>query len=153
MPNLILLFPSAEKRRKSHFQACFGLAKEENLSVRKGGALRTYLSWHMLLLSGQVWSDSFMTPWSVAHQVPLSMGSPRPEYWSGVPFPSPGDLPDPGVEPMSPASQADALLPEPPGQPVSHRVVFALGTPDIQNDKGRRWEGRAREQESWEGSY
>ena len=83
-----------------------------------------------------------MTPWSVAHQAPLSMGSPRPEYWSGVPFPSPGHLPDP-----------DALLPEPPGQPVSHRVVFALGTPDIQNDKGRSWEGRAREQETWEGSY
>ena len=43
-----------------------------------------------------------VTPWSVARQAPLSMGLPRQEYWSGLPFPSPGDLPDPGMEPMSP---------------------------------------------------
>ena len=41
----------------------------------------------------------FVTPWTIAHQAPLSMGFPRPEYWSGFPFPSPGDLPDPGIEP------------------------------------------------------
>ena len=46
-------------------------------------------------------SDSFETPWTVAHQAPLSMGFSRQEYWSGLPFPSPGDLPDPGVEPTS----------------------------------------------------
>ena len=54
-------------------------------------------------------SDSFVTPWTVAHQAPLSMGFSRQEYWSGWPFPSPGDLPDPGIVPMSPvclASQA-----------------------------------------------
>ena len=44
-----------------------------------------------------------MNPWTVAHQAPLSMGFPRPEYWSGLPFPSPGDLPGPGIEPASPA--------------------------------------------------
>ena len=44
----------------------------------------------------------FATPWSVAHQAPLSMGFSRQEYWSGLPFPSPGDLPDPGTEPGSP---------------------------------------------------
>ena len=44
----------------------------------------------------------FVTPWSVAHQAPLSMGFSRQEYWSGLPFPSPGDLPDPGTEPGSP---------------------------------------------------
>ena len=44
----------------------------------------------------------FETPWTVACQAPLSMGFPRQEYWSGLPFPSPGDLPDPGVEPASP---------------------------------------------------
>ena len=55
------------------------------------------------------------TPWTVAHQVPLSMGFPRQEYWSGLPFPSPGDFPDPGIEPGSLALQADALLSEPPG--------------------------------------
>ena len=48
-----------------------------------------------------------MTPWTVAHQVPLSMGFSRQEYWSVLPFPSPGDLPDPGIEPGSPALQAD----------------------------------------------
>ena len=41
------------------------------------------------------------TPWTVAHQAPLSMGFPRQEYWSGLPFPSPGDLPNPGIKPMS----------------------------------------------------
>ena len=55
------------------------------------------------------------TPWTVACQAPLSMGFPRQEYWSGVPFPSPGDLPNPGIEPTSSALQADSLQSEPPG--------------------------------------
>ena len=50
----------------------------------------------------------------VAHQAPLSLGFPRQEYWRGLPFPSPGDLPDPEVEPTCPASQADSLPSEPP---------------------------------------
>ena len=58
-------------------------------------------------------SDS-ATPWTVAQQAPPSMGFSRQEYWSGLPFPSPGDLPDPGIEPRSPALQADALTSEPP---------------------------------------
>ena len=53
-----------------------------------------------------------VTPWAVAHQAPLSMGFSRQEYWSGLPFPSPGDLPNPGIEPRSPALQADALFSE-----------------------------------------
>ena len=52
------------------------------------------------------------TPWTVAHQAPLSMGFSRQEYWSGLPFPSPGDLHNPGIEPKSPALQADSLLTE-----------------------------------------
>ena len=56
-----------------------------------------------------------MTPWTVAYQAPQSMEFFRQEYWSGLPFPSPGDLPDPGIEPGSPALQAEALLSEPPG--------------------------------------
>ena len=51
----------------------------------------------------------FATPWTVAHRAPLSMGFSRQEYWSGLPFPSPGDLPEPGIEPRSPALQEDAL--------------------------------------------
>ena len=62
------------------------------------------------------------TPWTVAYQVSLSMGFSRQEYWSGLPFPSPGDLPDPGIEPRSPAMQADALPSEPLGKP---QIVYA----------------------------
>ena len=56
-----------------------------------------------------------MTPWTVAHQAPLSMEFSRQEYWSGLLFPSPGDLPNPGIEPRSPTLQADALPSEPSG--------------------------------------
>ena len=61
----------------------------------------------------------FVTPWTVAYQAPPSMGFSRQEYWSGLPFPSPGDLPDSGIEPRSPPSQADTLTSEPPGK-TSH---------------------------------
>ena len=54
----------------------------------------------------------------IACQAPPSMGFPRQEYWSGLPFPSPGDLPDPGMDPGSPASQEDPLPSEPPGNPT-----------------------------------
>ena len=54
-------------------------------------------------------SDS-ATPWTVAYQVPLSMQLSRQEYWSGLPFPTPQDLPNPGTEPMSPALQADSTI-------------------------------------------
>ena len=55
-------------------------------------------------------SDSLVSPWTVARQAPLSTGFSRQEYWSGLPLPSPGDLHDPGIKPMSPALQADSLL-------------------------------------------
>ena len=58
----------------------------------------------------------FVTPWTVALQAPLSMGFSRQEYWSRLPFPSPGDLPNPGIKPRSPALLADALSSEPPGK-------------------------------------
>ena len=57
----------------------------------------------------------FATPLTLAYQASLSMGFSRQEYWSGLRFPSPGDLPDPGIEPGSPALEADALTSEPPG--------------------------------------
>ena len=65
----------------------------------------------------------FATPWTVAHQALPSMGFSKQEYWSGLPFPSPGDLPDPGIEPRSPALQADALSYEPPGKPESFTEI------------------------------
>ena len=60
--------------------------------------------------------SSSATPWTVAFQASLSMGFSRLEHWSGLPFPSPGDLPDPGIKPSSPALQVDSLLSEPPGK-------------------------------------
>ena len=69
----------------------------------------------------------FATPWTVACQAPPSMGFSRQECWSRLPFPSPGDLPDPGLQPGSPASQADVLPSEPPGKHVSFQIiVFVL---------------------------
>ena len=64
------------------------------------------------------------TPWTVAHQAPLSMGFFRPEYWTGLPFPSAGDLPDPGIKlasGVSPGLQADSLPAEPSGK--SHCIT------------------------------
>ena len=57
------------------------------------------------------------TPWTVARQVPLSMGFPRQECWSGLPFPSPGNLSNPRIEPMSPALAGGLFNTEPPGKP------------------------------------
>ena len=56
----------------------------------------------------------FATPWTIAHQAPLSMGFSRQEYWSRLPFPSPGDLPDPGIKPASPALACGFFTTEPP---------------------------------------
>ena len=63
----------------------------------------------------------FGTPWTVAYQAPLSMGFSRQECWSGLPFPSPGDLPNPGIEPGSLALRADTLPSEPPGKPKRYK--------------------------------
>ena len=65
-----------------------------------------------------------MTPWTVARQAPLSMGFSRQEYWSGLPFPSPGDLPNPGIEPGCPALQADSLPTELRGKPSHLKMVM-----------------------------
>ena len=63
-------------------------------------------------------SNSFATPWTVALQALLSMEIPRQECWSGLPFPSPGHLPDPGIEPTSPALGGEFFITEPPGKPL-----------------------------------
>ena len=65
----------------------------------------------------------FATPWTVAHQVPRSMGFSRQEYWSGLPFPFPRDLPNPGIEPGSPSLQTDALPSEPHTQKNQFRTL------------------------------
>ena len=68
----------------------------------------------------------FATPWTVIYQVSPTMGFSRQEYWSGLPFPSPGDLPYPGVEPVSPALQGDALPSEPPGKSLEEKTMANL---------------------------
>ena len=73
-------------------------------------------------ISHSVMSQLFVTPWTVACLAPVFMEFSMEEYWSGLPFPSPGDLPDSGIEPRSPALQADSLMFEPPVQ-FSHSVV------------------------------
>ena len=84
---------------------------------------------HILLWNGQILLFSskvkslyrvrlFAIPWTVVYQAFLSMAFSRQEYWNGLPFPSPGDLPDPGIKSRSPALQADALPSEPPGKPL-----------------------------------
>ena len=74
------------------------------------------------------WSRSVVSNslWTVAHQAPPSMGFSRQEYWSGLPFPSPGDLPHPGIEPRSPTLQADALTSEPRGKPSHMSIIFSI---------------------------
>ena len=82
----------------------------------------------------------FATPWTVAHQAPLSIGFSRQEFWSGLPFPSPGDLPHPETESVSPAWQADSL-------PLSHQ-----GSRVCRLHHAKRWAGRSTSwnQDCWE---
>ena len=78
------------------------------------------------------------TPWTVACQAPLFMGLPRQEYWRGLPFPSPGDLPDPGIKPGSPALQAVSLPSEPSGKP-NIRALYNYNTELLQYIYYNNW--------------
>ena len=71
----------------------------------------------LLLFCCSIVSNSSVTPWTVAYQSPVSMGFPRQEYWSGLTFPSAGDLPNPGIGPVSPALASGFFTPESPGKP------------------------------------
>ena len=90
---------------------------------------RTYYTEVVLLLNGKVKSlnrvQLFATPWTVTRQAPLSMGLSRQEYWSGLPCPSPGDLPNPGIELRSPALQADSLPSGPPRKPFAKHLLYS----------------------------
>jgi len=84
----------------------------------------------MLLLCQDIFGGSvtklyptLVTPWTTVHQAPLSMGFPRQEYWSGLPFPSPGHLPDPGIKPESPSLREDSLSTEPLEKPLTYLFV------------------------------
>ena len=97
-------------------------------------------------------SDSFVSPWTVARQVTLSMGFCRQEYWSELPFPPPGDLPDPGLEPESPALASRFFTTEPPGKPSVYALWVVIPKKSYLLEKtlmlggigGRRRRGRQR---------
>ena len=99
-----------------------GCVRRESLSCQEN--LLTFI----ISLKSKVKSLShvqlFVTPWTVAHQALPSMGFSRQEYWSGLPFPSSGDLPNPGIEPRCPALQADTLTSEPPKVVINHSPPF-----------------------------
>ena len=80
-----------------------------------------------LLFSPSILSDSFVTLQTVAHQTPLSMGLPRQEYWRGLLFPSPGDVPNPEIELTSPEVAGGFFTTEPPGEAQFPRSLSALG--------------------------
>ena len=82
-----------------------------------------------------------MTPWTVARQAPLFMEFSMQEYWSGLPCPSPGDLLNPGIEPGSPALQADSLLTEPPGKPFLYCVFYLTSKSIILDGKDKMGKG------------
>ena len=73
----------------------------------------------MCVLSHYSHVQLFVTPWTVAHQAPLTMGFSRQEYWSGLPCPPPGDLPDPGIQPVSPEFAGGFFTTEPPEKPTA----------------------------------
>ena len=99
-------------------KACQGFQLRALLIHAHRKSIFLFISYSIVKLLSRV--RLFATPWTVAYQASPSMGFSRQEYWSGLPFPSPGDLPDPGIEPGSPALEADALTSEPPGKPKSY---------------------------------
>ena len=80
----------------------------------------------LLLFSGSIMSDFFATPWTVVHQAPLSVRFSRQEYWGGLPFSPPGDLPHPGVQPGSPSLQTDSLPVSHLGRPGNKYIIIKL---------------------------
>ena len=107
--------------RGAWWAAVYGIAQSRTLLKRlSSSSSRVGQEVEVVIHSHSVMFNSFATPQTVACQAPLSMGSPRQTYWSGLPFPSPWNLPDPIVQPGFPALQADCLPSESPGKPVIH---------------------------------
>ena len=92
----------------------------QNIWIRFYSFIAKYLQLPFYVLKSLSPVRLFVTPWTVAYQASPPLGFSKQAYWSGLPVPSPGDLPDPGIEPRSPALQADALPSEPPGKPFTY---------------------------------
>ena len=98
-----------------YYQPVFNICIFVSPTIMKSGhVLHCFLP--LCCCSHQVMSDAFATPWTVAHRASLSMGFSRKEYWIRLPFPSPGHLPHPGIEPQSPALAGGFFTTEPPGK-------------------------------------
>ena len=110
----------------SHISHIFSSHTLLPLEAKNPFSLSYHFSANLLLLffSHLIMSDSFVTPWTVAPQVPLSMGFPRQEYWSGLPFPSLRELPNPGIKPASPALAGGFFTNEPPRKPSTSVLLF-----------------------------
>ena len=116
-------FPNMRQNEKSMKFIRVGKA------VRTVGRLKGEPPLSQAALMSSVVSDPFVTPWTVVHQVPLSVGFSRREYWSGFPFPSPRNLPDPGIKSMSPVSlalQVGSLLAKRMGRPRLAADLYSL---------------------------
>ena len=103
--------------QRNHHETIHRRETKCQLAVGIGPSYSTNLFESQLLNDVLVAQLCLATPWDAAHQAPLSVEFSRQEYWSGLPVSSPGDLPDPGMEPGSPALQADPLPSEPLGNP------------------------------------
>ena len=131
----VLTYFDRQKNKASVFQFClFFITYKDCLSLTDGLGLGVFWLrislpskdvlkfsfWNcslLLLFSRSIMSDSSVIPWTVAHQAPLFLGFPTKEQWSGLPFPSQGELPDLGVKPAAPALAGEFFTTEPPGKP------------------------------------
>ena len=109
-------------RETATFTKIFFFFNLGNLALMEFTSLVTHMVKHLPIMLGKVNVKSlsrirlFATPWTVAHEAPLSMGFSRQEHWSGLPFLPPGDLPDPGIEPVCPALTGGFFMAESPGK-------------------------------------
>ena len=115
----------AEHQRIDAFELCVGEDSWKSLGLQRD---QTSQQREKSLSCVQL----FMIPWTVAYQAPSSMRFSRQEYWSGFPFPSSGDLPNPGNEPRSLLLQADALRSESPGNPIENQLWIFTGRTDAE---------------------
>ena len=116
IPSLIQQLRSHTPKKKKEREKSAATAQSSLLNLCRIVECLRWKGSCVYVLSCIVMSDS-VTPWTIACQALLSMGFSRQEYWRGLPFPSPGDLPQPGIEPQSSALLADSLSSEPPGKP------------------------------------
>ena len=106
-----------------HLRSLFPFGFYHEMKEELDALVSNWIHVHICLLSCICF---FETPWTIALQIPLFIEFSRQEYWSGLPFPVLGNLPNPGIEPRSPALQADSLLSDPLGKPLSDLYLIII---------------------------